>query len=149
MTRCRGIYGPSARYGGYNEKYFLPPTSEHSGGVTMLLLDGSVTFMGDSVNEASFRAYGTRAGGNPPSMNVTTQDHGNRAKLRRRSQSAPPEDRRLDGRKRSRRGKASRSQEGRSDPTLTQRTDVRRPASADDAPIDEAAFIDDVAKIDR
>jgi prepilin-type N-terminal cleavage/methylation domain-containing protein/prepilin-type processing-associated H-X9-DG protein len=57
------IYGPSAGQGGYNEKMLFPPTSEHPGGVNMLLLDGSVHFAGDSIDETLFRAYGTRAGG--------------------------------------------------------------------------------------
>ncbi|WP_165251218.1 DUF1559 domain-containing protein [Paludisphaera soli] len=40
-----------------------PPNSNHSGGVNMALSDGSVKFIKDSVNRASWWALGTRNGG--------------------------------------------------------------------------------------
>ncbi len=38
----------------------LPPSSEHSKGLNVLLVDGSVKFVSDSVNETTWRALGTR-----------------------------------------------------------------------------------------
>ncbi|MDG3006104.1 DUF1559 domain-containing protein [Paludisphaera mucosa] len=40
-----------------------PPTSNHSGGVNMVLSDGSVRFVKDSVSRPAFWALGTRSGG--------------------------------------------------------------------------------------
>ena len=37
--------------------------SHHGGGVNVLLLDGSVRFVGNDVAPATWRALGTRAGG--------------------------------------------------------------------------------------
>lgn len=42
--------------------------SYHASGVNVLLLDGSVQFVSNSVNPAIWRAYGTRAGGEVASM---------------------------------------------------------------------------------
>ena len=41
----------------------MPPSSRHPGGVNMLLGDGSVRFVKDTVNLDVWRALGTRAGG--------------------------------------------------------------------------------------
>ncbi|HZW34478.1 MAG TPA: DUF1559 domain-containing protein [Isosphaeraceae bacterium] len=41
----------------------MPPSSYHPGGVNVLFGDGSVKFVKDSVNLATWRALGTRAGG--------------------------------------------------------------------------------------
>jgi prepilin-type N-terminal cleavage/methylation domain-containing protein/prepilin-type processing-associated H-X9-DG protein len=41
----------------------MPPSSRHPGGVNVLFGDGSVKFVKDSVNLATWRALGTRAGG--------------------------------------------------------------------------------------
>ncbi len=40
-----------------------PPTSHHPGGVNVLLLDGSVRFLKETINRSTWRALGTRAGG--------------------------------------------------------------------------------------
>jgi prepilin-type N-terminal cleavage/methylation domain-containing protein/prepilin-type processing-associated H-X9-DG protein len=41
----------------------MPPSSRHPGGVNLLLADGSVRFIKDSVNVVTWRALGTIAGG--------------------------------------------------------------------------------------
>src|SRR5262249_18370232 len=41
----------------------VPPSSGHSGGVNVLLCDGSTHFVTNSVNLATWRALGTRSGG--------------------------------------------------------------------------------------
>jgi prepilin-type N-terminal cleavage/methylation domain-containing protein/prepilin-type processing-associated H-X9-DG protein len=41
----------------------MPPSSRHAGGVNTLLGDGSVRFIKDTTNLATWRALGTRAGG--------------------------------------------------------------------------------------
>jgi prepilin-type processing-associated H-X9-DG protein len=41
----------------------MPASSRHPGGVNTCLADGSVKFIKDSVNVQTFRALGTRAGG--------------------------------------------------------------------------------------
>ena len=41
----------------------MPPSSRHPGGVNTLFGDGSVKFIKDSVNLQTWRALGTRAGG--------------------------------------------------------------------------------------
>ena len=41
----------------------MPPSSRHPGGVNVLFGDGSVKFIKDSVNLATWRALGTRSGG--------------------------------------------------------------------------------------
>ena len=41
----------------------MPPSSRHTGGVHTLLADGSVRFVAQTVNLATWRALGTRAGG--------------------------------------------------------------------------------------
>lgn len=52
-------YGTSQRVGGRGT---TPPSSEHSGGVSVLLVDGSVTFVGETIDEAVWEAIGTRTG---------------------------------------------------------------------------------------
>ena len=42
--------------------FIFPPTSEHAGGVNLLLMDGSVRFVGSSVNRDTWHALGTRNG---------------------------------------------------------------------------------------
>jgi prepilin-type processing-associated H-X9-DG protein len=39
-----------------------PPTSHHPGGVNVLLLDGSVRFIKETIDRATWRALGTRSG---------------------------------------------------------------------------------------
>ena len=41
----------------------VPPSSQHPGGVNTLMGDGSVRFIKDSVDLATWRALGTRNGG--------------------------------------------------------------------------------------
>jgi prepilin-type processing-associated H-X9-DG protein len=41
----------------------VPPSSRHPGGVSVLMGDGSVRFVRTSVALATWRALGTRAGG--------------------------------------------------------------------------------------
>ena len=41
----------------------MTPSSRHSGGVNLLLGDGSVRFVRDSVTVATWRALGSRNGG--------------------------------------------------------------------------------------
>jgi prepilin-type N-terminal cleavage/methylation domain-containing protein/prepilin-type processing-associated H-X9-DG protein len=48
---------------GEDTRMVNPPTSYHPGGVNILFLDGSVHFVKDSIDRASWRALGTRAGG--------------------------------------------------------------------------------------
>ena len=40
-----------------------PPTSHHPGGVNVLFLDGSVHFVKETIDRSTWRALGTRAGG--------------------------------------------------------------------------------------
>jgi prepilin-type N-terminal cleavage/methylation domain-containing protein/prepilin-type processing-associated H-X9-DG protein len=54
------IYG--VRSGAYDYT-ITPPTSYHPGGVNMLFLDGSVRFIKQTIDRSTFRALGTRAGG--------------------------------------------------------------------------------------
>jgi len=41
----------------------LPPNSTHTGGVVLGMLDGSCRFVRDSIDLATWRAVGTRNGG--------------------------------------------------------------------------------------
>jgi prepilin-type processing-associated H-X9-DG protein len=41
----------------------MPPSSKHPGGVNLLLGDGSVRFIKNTIDLATWRALGTRAGG--------------------------------------------------------------------------------------
>ena len=50
-------------WGGVGTGYgFYSARSNHPGGVNALMADGSVRFINDSVNTATYRALGTRAG---------------------------------------------------------------------------------------
>ena len=40
-----------------------PPSSYHPGGVNVAFLDGSVRFIKETINRTTWRAMGTRAGG--------------------------------------------------------------------------------------
>jgi len=53
------IYGVQS--GGYS-RMLNPPTSFHPGGVNLLLCDGSVRFIKESIDRANWRALGTRSG---------------------------------------------------------------------------------------
>jgi len=57
---CAGIGFPGTMA---NMAMQVPPTSYHPGGVNVLMGDGSVRFVTDSVNLAVWRAVGTRNGG--------------------------------------------------------------------------------------
>jgi prepilin-type N-terminal cleavage/methylation domain-containing protein/prepilin-type processing-associated H-X9-DG protein len=46
-----------------NMAMVVPPSSYHSGGVNMLMGDGGVRFVQDNINLVTWRALGTRAGG--------------------------------------------------------------------------------------
>jgi prepilin-type processing-associated H-X9-DG protein len=48
---------------GADTRMVNPPTSYHPGGVNLLFLDGSVRFVKESIDRASWRALGTRSGG--------------------------------------------------------------------------------------
>ena len=54
------IYGVSI---GYGEHHVDPPRSRHAGGVNMLFCDGSVRFLSETINRSTFRALGSRQGG--------------------------------------------------------------------------------------
>jgi prepilin-type processing-associated H-X9-DG protein len=41
----------------------MPPSSRHPGGVNTLMGDGSVRFIKESINLPTWRALGTRSGG--------------------------------------------------------------------------------------
>ncbi len=59
------INPPNGRSCGFfvTNRAVMPPSSFHPGGVQLLLADGSVRFVKDSVNLAAWRALGTIAGG--------------------------------------------------------------------------------------
>jgi len=52
-----------ATYNAYNAASSFPPRSNHPGGVNVLMLGGSVHFISDRVDFKTWRALGTRAGG--------------------------------------------------------------------------------------
>ena len=62
---CLHVTGPDTRSCGFFAylRAIMPPSSHHNGGVNVLLGDGSVRFVRDSVNLATWRALGTRNGG--------------------------------------------------------------------------------------
>ncbi len=62
---CLHVTGPNTRSCGFFTalRAIMPPSSRHPGGINMLFGDGSVHFVKDSVNIATWRALGTRAGG--------------------------------------------------------------------------------------
>ena len=59
------VTGPNTRSCGFFTalRAIMPPSSRHAAGVNVLNGDGSVRFVKDSVNLATWRALGTRAGG--------------------------------------------------------------------------------------
>jgi prepilin-type N-terminal cleavage/methylation domain-containing protein/prepilin-type processing-associated H-X9-DG protein len=59
------VTGPNTRSCGFFTalRAIMPPSSRHSGGVNLLLGDGSVRFTKDTVNLQVWRGLGTRAGG--------------------------------------------------------------------------------------
>jgi len=52
-----------AAYTGSDSSNFVPPTSQHPGGVNMLFCDGSVKYIKDSVNRMTWWAIGTKSNG--------------------------------------------------------------------------------------
>jgi prepilin-type N-terminal cleavage/methylation domain-containing protein/prepilin-type processing-associated H-X9-DG protein len=59
------VTGPNSRSCGFFTvlRAAMPPSSRHPGGVNLLLCDGSTRFVGSTVDLATWRALGTRAGG--------------------------------------------------------------------------------------
>jgi prepilin-type processing-associated H-X9-DG protein len=59
------VSGPNSRSCGFfiSLRAVMPPSSRHPGGVNLLLGDGSVRFVKDSVDRQVWRALGTIAGG--------------------------------------------------------------------------------------
>jgi prepilin-type N-terminal cleavage/methylation domain-containing protein/prepilin-type processing-associated H-X9-DG protein len=59
------VSGPNTRSCGFflSLRAVMPPSSRHPGGVNLLMGDGSVRFIKDSINLPTWRAMGTRAGG--------------------------------------------------------------------------------------
>ena len=59
------VTGPNTRSCGFFVylRAIMPPSSRHPGGVNLLLGDGSVRFIKDSINVATWRALGTIRGG--------------------------------------------------------------------------------------
>jgi prepilin-type processing-associated H-X9-DG protein len=59
------VSGPDTRSCGFflSLRAVMPPSSRHPGGVNMLVGDGSVKFIKDSINLQVWRALGTRSGG--------------------------------------------------------------------------------------
>ena len=62
---CSGMQGMmmSGKTAMVNLSFQSPPSSSHSGGVNVLMGDGSVRFVKDSVALAAWRALATRNGG--------------------------------------------------------------------------------------
>ena len=64
---CFEYFGPADHVYGISEGAYIhmvnPPTSYHSSGVNVLFLDGSVHFVKQTIDRATWRATGTRAGG--------------------------------------------------------------------------------------
>jgi prepilin-type N-terminal cleavage/methylation domain-containing protein/prepilin-type processing-associated H-X9-DG protein len=48
-------------------RWVRPPTSRHPGGVNLLLCDGAVRFVSESIDESTWRALGSRSGQEPMS----------------------------------------------------------------------------------
>jgi prepilin-type N-terminal cleavage/methylation domain-containing protein/prepilin-type processing-associated H-X9-DG protein len=62
---CLHVTTPNTRSCGFFSvlRAAMPPSSRHAGGVNVLLGDGSVRFVKDTTNLVTWRALGTRAGG--------------------------------------------------------------------------------------
>ena len=62
---CLHVTAPNTRSCGFFAalRAVMPPSSRHPNGVNMLLGDGSVKFVKNSINLATWRALGTRSGG--------------------------------------------------------------------------------------
>ncbi len=64
---CSESWDPTCHVYGICEgaaaRYINPPTSHHPGGVNVLFLDGSVRFVKETIDRATWRAVGTRQGG--------------------------------------------------------------------------------------
>ena len=59
------VMGPNSRSCGFFTalRAIMPPSSRHPGGVNLLLGDGSVRFIKDTINVPTWRALGTISGG--------------------------------------------------------------------------------------
>ena len=59
------VSGPNSRSCGFflSLRAVMPPSSKHPGGVNLLLADGSVRFIKDSIDRTVWRAMGTISGG--------------------------------------------------------------------------------------
>jgi prepilin-type N-terminal cleavage/methylation domain-containing protein/prepilin-type processing-associated H-X9-DG protein len=68
---CLHVTAPNTRSCGFFTalRAIMPPSSYHPGGVNVLFGDGSVRFIKDSINVITWRALGTRAGGEVVSAN--------------------------------------------------------------------------------
>ena len=61
-SACRTIVAPGSLDGGCSA-YVASASSYHPGGVNVAFCDGSVRFLKDSIDQASWWAIGTREGG--------------------------------------------------------------------------------------
>lgn len=57
------IYGAAAGWGGWYDHQVPSASSQHSGGIQVLICDGTVRFVSDSVDSETWRALGTIRGG--------------------------------------------------------------------------------------
>jgi len=59
----RGCYNAVDRYDNTIDYALVPPSSEHAGGVHLLMCDGQVRFVSEAIGDVPWRAAGTRDGG--------------------------------------------------------------------------------------